>query len=97
MAGGNMHTQQLRHIRESLFFNPGSVGVVYDHIPPDKNARTKLWAEYAILSCDSTHFVIEFRRAYYDLEQLIQVIRRSGRPNGEKMINQYKHQRSVGD
>jgi hypothetical protein len=35
MAGGHTHTQQLRRVGEGLFFNPGSIGIVYDLLLPN--------------------------------------------------------------
>ena len=90
MAGGHTHTQQIRRIRDGLFFNPGSVGVAYDIFLPKARFRTEPWAEYAILSHEREHNSLEFRRAYYDLEELIQVIESSGRPHMDHMIKDYR-------
>jgi len=90
MAGGHTHTQQVRRIGEGLFFNPGSVGVAYNYYLPKDEFHTEPWAEYAILSYDQGYSGLEFRRAYYDLEQLVQVIRASGRPHVDHMIDDYR-------
>jgi putative phosphoesterase len=89
MAGGHTHTQQVRRIRGGLFFNPGSVGVAYDVWLPKEEFRTEPWAEYAILSFEDGYSSLEFRRAYYDLEGLIQTIESSGRPHADHMISDY--------
>ena len=89
MAGGHTHTQQVRRIRGGLFFNPGSIGVAYDVWLPKEEFRTEPWAEYAILSFEDGYSSLEFRRAYYDLEGLIQTIESSGRPHADHMISDY--------
>ena len=90
MAGGHTHTQQVRQIGEGLFLNPGSVGVAYIYYLPKDEFHTEPWTEYAILSYDQGYSGLEFRRAYYDLEGLIETIRRSGRPHADHMIDDYR-------
>ncbi len=89
MAGGHTHTQQTRRVRDGLFFNPGSVGVAYDYHVPKERFHTEPWAEYAILSYEMGFSSLEFRRAYYDLDELIRAIRANGRPHGDHMISNY--------
>ncbi len=93
MAGGHTHTQQVRRVRDGLFFNPGSVGVVYDVFRPKEEFRTEPWAEYAIISYEGGCPSVEFRRAYYDLEGLIQTIESSGRPHADHMVRDYRRGR----
>jgi putative phosphoesterase len=90
MTGGHTHTQQVRRIGEGLFFNPGSVGVAYNYYLPKDEFHTEPWAEYAILSYEQGYSGLEFRRAYYDLERMIQAIRASGRPHADHMIDDYR-------
>jgi predicted phosphodiesterase len=90
MAGGHTHTQQVRRVRDGLFFNPGSIGVAYDYHRPKEGFRTDPWAEYAILSYEGGFSGLEFRRANYDLEKLIQTIRSSGRPHSDRMIRDFR-------
>ncbi len=90
MCGGHTHTQQLRPIGYGLFFNPGSVGFAYDYLPPKDSSRTQPWAEYAILTVEQQRWGIEFRRAPYDVENLIHAIHTSGRPHAEQMIADYR-------
>ena len=89
MAGGHTHTQQIRRIKDGLFFNPGSVGVAYDVFLSKEEFRTEPWAEYAILTYDGGYSSLAFRRAYYDLEELIRTIQSSGRPHADRMIRDY--------
>ena len=90
MAGGHTHMQQLRRIREGLFFNPGSVGVTYNQDPPDSDSHTVSWAEYAILTWEAGQPSLEFRRAGYDVEGLIHTIETSGRPHADLMVKRYR-------
>ncbi len=93
MAGGHTHTQQVRRVRDGLFFNPGSVGVAYDYYLPKDEFHTEPWAEYAILSYEGGYSSLEFRRAYYDLGELIHTIESSGRPHSDHMVNDYRKSR----
>lgn len=90
MTGGHTHTQQIRRICEGLFFNPGSIGVVYNSSLPELSSYTNPWAEYAILTYDPKRLSVEFRRAYYNLEEMLEEIRKSGRPHADKMIQDYR-------
>jgi putative phosphoesterase len=90
MAGGHAHTQQVRRIKDGLFFNPGSIGVAFNTFLPKEEFRTEPWAEYAILTHEEGYSSLEFRRAYYDLEGLVRVIQASGRPHADHMIRDYR-------
>ncbi len=90
MTGGHTHTQQVRRIREGLFFNPGNIGVAYDYSAGGDNDHTDSWAEYAILSYEENHLGLEFRRADYDPEALIKIIRASGWSHADRMIKGYR-------
>jgi predicted phosphodiesterase len=90
LAGGHTHTQQLRRIGAGLFVNPGSIGVVHDTFLPPDQMQTDAWAEYAQLTIERGSLSVDFHRAPYDVEQLIQAIRDSGRPHGDAMIAAYR-------
>ena len=90
MTGGHTHTQQVRRVAEGLFFNPGSVGVVYDYHLPKDQYHTEPWAEYAILSYGRDQFSLEFRRVPYDVNELAKIIGASGRPHAESLIAEYQ-------
>jgi len=92
MAGGHTHTQQVRRVGEGLFFNPGSVGVVYDYHLPNDQFHTDPWAEYAILSYEEGRMSLSFHRVAYDVEKLIESIKASGRPHADRMAADYKRQ-----
>ena len=90
MAGGHTHTQQVRRVRDGLFFNPGSVGVAYNYYLAKEQFHTDAWAEYAILSYGDGPMSLSFHRVPYDLERLIRIIQSSGRPHANSMVNDYR-------
>jgi putative phosphoesterase len=93
MAGGHTHTQQVRRVGEGLFFNPGSVGVVFNALLPDKEYRLYPWAEYAILTYADGLSGLEFRRAYYDLDKFLRIVKSSGRPHSDRTVADYARRR----
>lgn len=91
MTGGHTHTQQMRHIGAGLFFNPGSVGLVYDVLQPEDELQIYPWAEYAVLTWEQGRLIaLDFRHAPYDVEQLLQIYLTSGRPHADSIIAQYR-------
>jgi predicted phosphodiesterase len=94
MAGGHTHTQQVRRVGEGLFFNPGSVGVVFNALLPDEEHRLYPWAEYAILTYTNGLSGLEFRRAPYDLRRFLRIVRSSGRPHSAKVVADYAPRRA---
>lgn len=89
-TGGHTHIQFIRHLGRTFHFNPGSVGLAYRHDQAEGAPyRTDPWAEYAILTVARGRLSLEFRRAAFDVEQLIAVYRASGRPFADDMIHQY--------
>ena len=89
LTGGHTHAQQVRRIGERFFFNPGSVGFAYSHYQPDGQFHADAWAEYAILTVENGQTSLEFRRLPYNVDQLIDVYKQSGRPFSEEAIAQY--------
>lgn len=95
MTGGHTHMQQIRRIgaSDSFFFNPGSVGLAYSHQQSEADFHLDAWAEYAILTVEGTQsqrIALEFRRIPYDVNELLEVYRRSGRPYAEDASDQYR-------
>jgi predicted phosphodiesterase len=89
-CGGHTHLQTLRRLGDSLFFNPGSIGLVTDNRPNRIDPqRADPWAEYALLSYDQGRLAIEFRRVPYDAQRWIDVLRASGRPDADVHIALY--------
>ncbi len=89
-TGGHTHLQQIRRSGDSFFFNPGSVGLAYNHQQTGESIRTDGWAEYAILSEHDGNLGLEFRQIPFDVGALIKIYQRSGRPYSEVAVAQYR-------
>ncbi len=93
LTGGHTHTQQLRRLDDSWYFNPGSVSLSYSRNPqglPTSQIQVDPWADYAIVSSDGANFGVTFRHVPFDVEALAQIIRASGRPYAEEIIALYR-------
>jgi hypothetical protein len=80
----------MRRVGAGLFFNPGSIGLVFDVLQPEDQLQMYPWAEYAILTYEQGRLSLDFRRVPYDVEQLIQIYLASGRPHADSMIAEYR-------
>lgn len=91
LTGGHMHLQYTRRLRDSqnFFFNPGSVGVAYNHEQTNPNGLLDPWAEYALLTVEGMQASLEFRRIPLDMEKMADIYRKSDRPFAEDALNQY--------
>lgn len=89
LTGGHTHVQQLRRLDDSLFFNPGSVGYVYNTRASGGGQHADPWAEYAILSADGRRFSIEFCRVPFDVAEWKRITLASGIPDAEMMVTRY--------
>ena len=91
LTGGHMHLQYKRRLRDSqnFFFNPGSVGVAYNHEQSDPNGLLDPWAEYAILTVDGMQVSLEFRRIPLDMDKMADIYRNSDRPFADTAMEQY--------
>src|SRR5439155_24246005 len=83
LAGGHVHRQFLRRLGEALFVNPGSVGLSYDAEEPD---RFDPYACYAVVGDHS----IEFRRAPFDAERVVEIVLASGRPQPDEFFRGWR-------
>ncbi|HKG26323.1 MAG TPA: metallophosphoesterase family protein [Thermomicrobiales bacterium] len=91
VCGGHTHTQQLRHLGESFFFNPGSVSLPFRRALAESPPRVGRWAEYAVLTAEEDGGVrIEFRRVAYDVERSVAAILGSGMPEAERLAGRYR-------
>lgn len=92
LTGGHVHLPFTRRLRDSqnFFFNPGSVGVAYNHEQSGDQGFLDPWAEYAILTVNGTQVSLEFRRVPIDLDKMAEVYRLSGRPFAEIAMAQYR-------
>ncbi len=89
MTGGHVHLPYVRRIGSNFFFNPGSVGLAYNHQQSESGFRADPWAEYAVLTVDGGRIRLDFRRAPVDVNRLVRIYRASGRPFAEDAIRQY--------
>lgn len=89
LTGGHTHRQFIRHIWDSFFFNPGTVGLAYSHIPINGKFRLNLWAEYAVLTVEGGRMGLEFRRVPINRDELLQSYHESGRPFANEAVAEY--------
>ncbi len=89
LCGGHIHLQYLRRLRDSFFFNPGSVDSSWNHSQTVEEPRANSWAEYAIVSMDNRGSGLEFRRVPFDPEEWIRVTTKSGRPYPDRVSREY--------
>ena len=90
MTGGHTHTQQLRRLGDAWYFNPGSVGLAYNWRLPDDQFHADPWAEYAIVTAQERRIGLEFRHVPFDVDELIQLIRASGKPDAKQALGMYQ-------
>jgi len=92
LTGGHVHLQYTRRLQDSqnFYFNPGSVGVAYDHEQTDETNLLDPWAEYAILTIEKSSTHLEFIRVALDTDNVIDVYKQSGKPFADEAIKQYK-------
>jgi predicted phosphodiesterase len=81
LAGGHTHMQFLRRHGDSLFLNPGSVGLSYDQELPDDAVKFDPWAAWAVVEVADGHLSVEFRRAPFDPLEVAAAIEGSDLPD----------------
>ena len=79
LAGGHTHLQMVRRYQDSLFVNPGSVGLPFGLWSPE-DVRIAPRAEYAILSSSDGRLAVDLRRTTYDVEAHLRGGLESGMP-----------------
>ncbi len=92
-TGGHTHTQQMRRLGSSWYFNPGSVSLAYNWELSDfahRRMRIDPWADYAIVTSEGACLGITFRHVPFDVNELTRIIRASGRPYAEEAIAVYE-------
>jgi predicted phosphodiesterase len=91
LTGGHTHLQFTRRLRDSqnFFFNPGSIGVAYNHEQSNDAGYLDPWAEYAVLTVEGLQTSLEFRRIPLDLKKMASIYRQSNRPFAETAMKQY--------
>jgi len=87
LAGGHTHLQWTRRIGDSLYVNPGSVGISYDrHADPPV---LRPLAEWALVTVSSGAVGVEFRQVPYAVEDVQAAALRSGRPYADEWAAQW--------
>jgi predicted phosphodiesterase len=91
LTGGHMHLQYTRRLRDSqnFFFNPGSVGVAYNHEQTNEVGYLDPWAEYALLTVDGMQVSLEFQRLPLDMQKIADIYHHSDRPFADEAMGQY--------
>ncbi len=92
LTGGHVHLQYTRRLRDSqnFYFNPGSVGIAYNHGQTSEQKLLDPWAEYALLTIEKSNTQLEFIRAALDMDTMADVYRSSNRPFAGEAMAQYK-------
>ena len=92
LTGGHVHLQYNRRLRNSqnFYFNPGSVGVAYNHEQTGEQNLLDPWAEYALLTIEKSVTQLEFLRVALDMDKMADMYRASNRPFANEAMGQYK-------
>jgi len=90
-AGGHVHLQWMRRLGPSVFVNPGSVGLSYDHSQPEDDVRFDSWAAYALVTTDEGGAVeVAFRRVPFDHREVIEVLVSGGMPYADTFTRRWE-------
>jgi predicted phosphodiesterase len=92
MAGGHTHLQMVRRYSDSLFLNPGSVGLPFELWSPE-DVRIAPRAEYALLTSADGRLAVELRRTTYDVEAHLRSGLESGMPHADWWAASWQHAR----
>ncbi len=82
LVGGHTHLQMLRRYSDSLFLNPGSVGMPFELWSPEA-VQIAPRAEYAIVCVEDGRFRVDLRRTAYDVEAHVRAGVESGMPHAD--------------
>lgn len=83
VAGGHTHLQFVRRRGATVFVNPGSVGLSYDHEQDEAGFRVDPWAAYAVLTTGGGALRVELRRTPLDVDAVAAAFRESGHPDAD--------------
>jgi putative phosphoesterase len=92
LAGGHTHTQQLRRLGDAWYFNPGSVGLAYKWLILREQFQIDPSAEYAIVTSEGENIGITFRHLPLEVEEMVRILRASGKPDVEQDIAMYRQE-----
>lgn len=89
--GGHSHIQMHRRHGNKLILNAGSIGNAFEYaFRPGMTPRLLPWAEYAILDHNEHSLEVDMRRVYFDIVELMHVVRESKIPGAEWWLKQYQ-------
>jgi predicted phosphodiesterase len=94
-TGGHTHTQQMRRLGNSWYFNPGSISLAYNWEHSDLaqgHMQVDPWADYALVTSEGSCLGITFRHVPFDVNELARVVRASGRPYAEEALSLYRRE-----
>jgi predicted phosphodiesterase len=89
LAGGHVHLQWVRRLGNSVFVNPGSVGLSYDHEQPEEDFHFDPWAAYSLVTTGGGELELAFRRVPFDWERVVRVLTESGIPHSADSIERW--------
>jgi putative phosphoesterase len=88
--GGHSHIQMHRRYGDKLILNSGSVGNAFKFaFTPGKIPSLLPWAEYAIVTQKDKYLDVDLRRVYFDTDELLEIIKKSGLPGTAWWLRQY--------
>jgi len=89
-SGGHTHLQWVGPVGDSIFLNPGSVGVSYNRMLPQESFYIYPIAEYAVLTSEKKGLTLEFCRVPFSVDLLEKAALASGRPYAESEASRYR-------
>jgi len=89
LCGGHVHLQYTRRLKDSFFFNPGSVGFSWNHAQTGDELVADNWAEYAIVTSNGKSSNLEFRKVLFNAKEWIRVTVDSGKPHADRVSREY--------
>ncbi len=90
VACGHVHLQWMRRVGLKLWLSVGSAGLVWEHKEPMDEQPFDPWAEYTVLTAADGRLSVDFRRVPFDVQELLEACRRSGMPDAESYVAQWK-------
>jgi predicted phosphodiesterase len=87
LAGGHTHLQWTRRIEDTLYVNPGSVGISYDRHEDPPTLRAL--AEWALVTVEHGSVGVEFRQVPYAVDDVQAAATQSGRPYADEWAAQW--------
>ena len=89
MAGGHLHLQFLRHFRDSILLNPGSVGLPYELNPTKGTVVMPPWCEHAVITFEDGKLDISLRRVPVNPNEVVKSISASSMPHRKEFIENW--------